>query len=151
MKLAEALILRADVKRRMDELKQRLAVTVRVQEGDSPSEDPAKLRAEYERLADQMLTLIRSINVSNMTVRLDDGQSIADALALRDILRLRQTLLRNTLGSAMPTERWGRNEIRYVVTIDIPTWRSDADELARELRELDTRIQAVNWTVDLIE
>ena len=151
MKLAEALILRADVKRRMEDVKQRLMASVRVQEGDLPSEEPIALRVEYDRLAGQMLDLIRAINITNMAVRLEGGQTIAEALAHRDVMRMRQTLLRNALGSALPSGRWGRNEIRYVVAIDVPAWRAIADELARELRELDTQIQAANWVAELIE
>ena len=40
MKLAEALILRADCQRHIEQLKQRLLRNVKVQEGDKPSEDP---------------------------------------------------------------------------------------------------------------
>jgi hypothetical protein len=41
MKLAEALILRADCQKRIAQLKSRLLVNAKVQEGDAPAGDPA--------------------------------------------------------------------------------------------------------------
>ena len=40
MRLAEALILRADYQRRLEQLKQRLIRNAKVQAGDAPNEDP---------------------------------------------------------------------------------------------------------------
>src|SRR5207237_1352535 len=42
MKLAEALILRADCQKRMAQLKGRLLVNAKVQEGDAPAETPQR-------------------------------------------------------------------------------------------------------------
>ena len=49
MKLAEALILRADYQKRLEQLKQRLVRNAKVQEGDSPAENPPTLIEELER------------------------------------------------------------------------------------------------------
>ena len=35
--------------------------------------------------------------------------------------------------------------------VDVPDLRRRTDAAARELRELDMKIQALNWSVDLIE
>ena len=51
MKLAEALQLRADLQKRMEQLASRLYDNATVQEGDAPAEDPAALLAEYEDCA----------------------------------------------------------------------------------------------------
>jgi hypothetical protein len=40
MKLAEALILRADIRKRIEQLRSRLAANIQVQEGSDPHEDP---------------------------------------------------------------------------------------------------------------
>ena len=47
MKIAEALALRADLQRRLEQLKQRLFNNARVQEGDQPAEPPDQLQAEF--------------------------------------------------------------------------------------------------------
>ena len=154
MKLAEALIERATIQTRMAELKQRMGNYARVQEGDLPAEQPDVLLAEYNRLAERLLHLIQRINATNVATPLDasdpGGMQIAEAIAVRDVLRMRFGTLQNTVNATF-NQRFGRNEIRYESTIDVPAWRAAADELAREQRELDTKIQGRNWTVDLLE
>lgn len=51
MKLAEALILRADAQKRLSELKKRLLDNAKVQEGDQPAEKPADLIQQMEELS----------------------------------------------------------------------------------------------------
>lgn len=43
MKLAEVLILRADCQKRIDQLRQRLLRSAKVQEGEQPPENPQQL------------------------------------------------------------------------------------------------------------
>lgn len=59
MKLAEALILRADYQKRIEQLKQRLLRNAKVQEGDDPAENPAALVEEVNRLAQELEVLIQ--------------------------------------------------------------------------------------------
>ena len=49
MKLAEALQERADLNRRIEQLRARLENNALVQEGESPAEDPSELLAELDR------------------------------------------------------------------------------------------------------
>lgn len=73
MKLAEALILRADCQKRIEQLKQRLIRNAKVQEGDQPAEEPEKLLEELERIAGDVLLLIRRINRTNAATELTWG------------------------------------------------------------------------------
>jgi hypothetical protein len=50
MKLAEALILRADCQKRFAQLKSRLLTNAKIQEGDKPAEKPRELIRELEAL-----------------------------------------------------------------------------------------------------
>ncbi len=50
MKLAEALILRADAQKRIQQLRERLNRSAKTQEGELPPEDPQELLAELERV-----------------------------------------------------------------------------------------------------
>ena len=52
MKLAEALIERADLQRHLAQLQARLLQNAQYQEGESPAEDPAALLEEYRRADD---------------------------------------------------------------------------------------------------
>ena len=47
--------------------------------------------------------------------------------------------------------RYGLAEIRTVATVDVAALRSQADELARERRELDAAIQELNWRTEIEE
>lgn len=44
MKLAEALIVRTDFQKRLEQVKHRLLLNAKFQEGESPSEDPKDLK-----------------------------------------------------------------------------------------------------------
>ncbi|WP_298058836.1 DIP1984 family protein, partial [uncultured Campylobacter sp.] len=58
MKLAEALILRVDIQKRIEQLKSRLADNAKVQEGEKPSEEPKALLAELDALTSELERLI---------------------------------------------------------------------------------------------
>ena len=149
MKLSEALILRKDIQSRLDELDNRLCACALTQEGEKPAEDPAALLAELESLTSQHCDLCARINLTNSRT-VTDGQSLTQMLARRDSLSRRQSILSNLLSSASqaPRRASGR-EIRILPTVDIPALRKRLDASAKELRELDMKIQQINWTVDL--
>ena len=153
MKLAEALIERANLQRRLDALKERMTASARVAEGDTPAEDAMALLAEYERVAAALLDYIRQINVTNLGAHLEPGVSLMDAIAQRDVLRKRQQAYLNLANAAMGAAQrmYGQAEVRYQRVVDVAALRRQADELAREARELDTRLQAANWSVEMGE
>jgi hypothetical protein len=152
MRLSEALVLRADSQKRIERLRARLALSCVVQEGEQPPENPADLLSELETLISQMETLIRQINETNTTATVASGATITSALARRDMLRLRYSILDSVATKAsQPVERYSRTEIRLVPTVDVAAIRRQLEDLAREAREIDTAIQAANWTTDLRE
>jgi hypothetical protein len=87
MKLAEALILRADSYKRIEQLRTRLKRNAKTQEGDAPAENPGELVSEFEAIARELEKLIQRINRTNSSTDLHKGVTIADALATRDLLR----------------------------------------------------------------
>ncbi len=152
MKLSEALALRADTQKRVMQLRERLRTSALVQEGETPPEDPRELLAELDRLLGQLTNLVGRINRTNLAARLPNGTSLTEALAARDTLALRASIL-ETLADAATNRvnRYSRTEIRMVPTVDIGAVRRQADAAARERRELDTAIQGVNWSTDLAD
>lgn len=151
MKLAEALIARADAQRRFEQLKQRLLQNARVQEGDQPAEEPSALLLEAERLAQRMQDLIQRINRTNAATAYDENMTLTDALAMRDVLRLRQEMYRNLAqAAAVKQDRYSRSEVKFKSTVDVGHIQERADELARAYRELDTRVQELNWQTELL-
>lgn len=150
MKLAEALSLRADLQQRIAQLKGRIKTASKVQEGDEPTEDVNSLLEELGRLLEQLETLIFRINLTNVQT-VDKGQSLTALMARRDVLTMRVKALREVLDYLTePTARYSRQEIKFVNTVDVPTLHRQTDEYARALRELDLRIQGLNWSVDLV-
>jgi len=152
MKLAEALIQRADMQKRLEELRQRMQANAKVQEGDQPSERPDDLLREFDRVADELTLLIQRINRTNTTTSLDDGQSVTDALAQRDNLARKQFAYRELAMAATITQtRFTRAELRFISTVDVAALQRRADETAQARRALDARIQELNWQIELIE
>jgi methyl-accepting chemotaxis protein len=151
MKVAEALALRADMQRRLEQLKQRLVKNARIQEGDKPEEDPVELQSELERLAQDLTLLIQRINWTNSTTRLGD-RTLADALAERDVLKIRYNAYRELAAAASTTQtRMTRSEVKFISTVSVAGIQRKADDLAKQYRELDTRIQETDWTTTLVE
>lgn len=151
MKLAEALILRAENQKRLEQLRNRILRNATVQEGDAPAENPEQLLAEYDKIVAELVQLIRRINLTNATAQLS-GRTVTEALAERDILKQKQALYRDLAQAAtIKHTAVTRSEIRFKSTVDVPTIQRQADAIAKTLRELETRIQENNWTIELIK
>ncbi|MBA2286622.1 MAG: DIP1984 family protein [Ktedonobacteraceae bacterium] len=152
MKLAEALVLRADIQKRLAQMRVRLQQSALVQEDEQPPENPVELLAELEQLLSQLGAMIARVNRTNLQTLLPDGATLTDALARRDVLDMRYSMISDLANTAANRiERYGRAEIRKISTVDVAALRRQLDEIARQRRELDTAIQATNWNVDLIE
>lgn len=150
MKLAEALILRADLQKRLAQLRQRLAANARVQEGEQPAEDPMVLLSELDTMSEELETLLYRINITNGIVS-DAGVCMTALLAKRDVLRIRIETLREFVQQAAATVMRGtRTEVVIRSTVSVAEQQKKLDALSKELRDLEMRIQSLNWTSDLI-
>lgn len=155
MKLAEALTARADLQRRIEQLRARITSNARFQEGEEPAEDAAALIIEADAALLQLRDLIRRINATNTRLDLGADGTMTDALASRDILRLQHSVLTDAAAAASGSGdqylRQMRSELRQISALPVGELRARADRVAQELRELDNRIQQANWTHDLEE
>ena len=152
MKLAEALLLRADYQKRMSKLRFRLVRSAQVQEGDKPAQDPKELLAELEQVATDLERLIQNINRTNSVSELGESGTLTDALATPDLLRPKQDIYSELASHATETPgRVSRSEIKFQSTVDVAAIQKQADDLAVAHRELDTRIQEANWHLELKE
>lgn len=151
MKLAEALHLRSDLQKRIAQLGDRLNANAKVQEGDDPAEDPVVLLSELENGTAELACLIAAINLTNSRTVVD-GKTLTERIAEKDALALRISLLRNFIAQASSkVDRYSNKEIRIRSTVDVREQQKKLDVLSKELRELDVKIQGLNWTTDLIE
>ena len=149
MKLAQALSIRADLQRRINQLRTRLKDSSKVQEGDLPAEQLTDLFQELDACLVQWEDMVFRINQTNIKT-LYEGKSITRMIARKDRLAQRVAINQELLKHVMETERYGRNEIRYVRQVDVTALRKETDCFAKELRELDLKLQELNWAVDLL-
>ncbi len=137
MKLAEALLLRADRNRTLEQLTQRIQVSARYQEGEKPPEDARDLVAAASAVLDELETLIRDINRTNSGTVMADNRTVTDALAERDVLRLRYSMLKASAeaASGAPQQtgfiRSTRSELKYMRALDVKGLRQQASDVAR--------------------
>ena len=151
MKLAEALSMRADLQKRVAQLKERIKDSAKIQEGDEPCDNVDDLRKEMDEALVRLEDLIYRINLTNVQ-SVQNGVSITRLIAKRDALSMRVKALQDIVNFVSSNDtRFGRNELKYVRTVDVNELRREADSFAKQYRELDLRIQGLNWMVDLVE
>ena len=152
MKLAEALLLRADIQKKLASLRERINRNTVVQEGEHPAEDPNALLEQAMALTDQLKTLVFRINQANLSGETATGRSVTDVLAERESLIQKHAIIQAAATSAAkPPERYGVKEIRWVKTVDVASLQGQADELAKAIRLINGEIQAANWQIDIAE
>lgn len=150
MKLAEALNLRADIAKRINQLNGRLQLNALVQDGDEPAENPAVLLNELDELVSQQEELIARINLTNAKT-VSDGQTLTELIAHKDTLRVRIDVMRAFLSEASKKASRGmRSEIRILSTVNVSELRKQVDALEKDFRETDVKIQTLNWNTELI-
>ena len=155
MKLAEALIERKGLQKKIERLSERLVNNAKTQEGEVPSENPLELIKEINGTNEVLTTLIIGINKTNALVYLNPAQvpmmTLADALARRDgIAKKRIVLAKFAEAATEPVRAYGRLEVKYVRTMNIPDIQKQIDALAAEYNSLDAKIQGKNWEIDLV-
>lgn len=150
MKLAEALIMRADLQKRLEQLRDRLTANALVQEGEVPAENPEVLLEELSRCSQELENLIARINLTNASTR-KEGKTLTELLAKREVLSQQVSILRSFLDAASRmVVRGSRSEVKIHSTVEVAALRQKLDQLSQQLRILDTTIQSSNWLTDLM-
>jgi hypothetical protein len=150
MKLAEGLLLRADLQKKVASLKERIVANAVVQEGDKPHEDPDTLLKEAFGALAELEKLIANINVANLTTKLPDGRTLTQAIARRDTLAQEHSLLQAAIaGCRKEPDRYGVREIKWVSVLEVSKLQKQSDDLAKTIRELNALIQQTNWEAEL--
>lgn len=152
MKLAEALQERADLNRAIEQLHSRLDNNTLVQEGETPAESPSDLKHELDSSLERLAYLIARINITNCQTECDG--SVADRADRRKRTRLliKISAYRDIVSTASQLAYRARStEIKIKPTISVVDWQNEVDRMSKELRLLDNRLQACNWTTELIE
>ena len=151
MKLAEALQERADLNRKIDELRRRLGNCILVQEGEEPAEDPKALLAELDQAIARLDALMAQINLTNCKTKVG-GQTLTELIARKDAILLKLSAYRDLVYTAgQSTSRARGTEIRVRAVLKAYELQAAVDRMAKELRELDNLLQETNWKTKLIE
>ena len=149
MKLAEALNIRADLKKKILQLKERLLRNSKVQEGEEPSENPEALLVELNSGLAELEILIKKINKTNSST-FYGNKTITDLIAERDVLALNLSIKREFLKEASEKiNRYSNTEVKILSTVNIAEKQKEIDKLSKILRETDMKIQELNWTTEL--
>ena len=150
MKLAEALSIRKDLQKRIQQLEQRIKSNVKVQEGDEPLEDPNELMKELHSCLVQLEELIARINLTNIKTKNAEGLSITQLIAKKDTLTTRIGILRNIYSEATNiVNRYSSSELRIECVIDAKQLSKQIDDYSGRLRKLDIEIQSLNFLTEL--
>ncbi len=148
MKLAEALQERADLNRRLEQLRVRLCNNATVQEGEKPAEDPAKLLLELEQDLNRLAFLTAQINLVNSRTLVEE-RSLTEWIAHRDMLKQRIDALREiTQAASRLAGRATRSEIKILPTVEVPQLQQKLDEACAQMRKTDNLIQQANWLTE---
>lgn len=152
MKLAQALLLRSDMQKKLVSLRERIARNAVVQLGDEPHEDPQKLLEEAFAVLKELELLAVRINKTNLGSALPDGRSLTEAIAHRDTLAAQHSLIQfaNSRSQKEP-DRYSMAEIKWVATLKVASLQKQSDDLAKKIRELNAIIQETNWKAELEE
>jgi hypothetical protein len=150
MKLAEALMLRADQKKKIASLRERVAANAVVQEGETPHEDPTELMKEAVAVLDEFESLVIKINAANIAAKLPDNRTLAQLIARRDTLTQQHSLLQVAVQSTRKEpDRYSMKEIKWIATVPVGKLQKQSDDLSRQIRELNGLIQEANWQIDI--
>ena len=148
MKLAEALLLRADLMKKIEHLQNRITPVLIVSDDKLPQEDPDKLMAQLRKAIQDLETLIIRINKTNNETYIEGEGFLMEALAKRDSLKILSEKLRYIRYAAQINNSGDKNLKK---TIDIKNLQIEMDQTGRAFREIDSKIQEINWLTELID
>lgn len=150
MKLAEALQIKKDLDIKLQNLNNRLSNNARIQEGQTSAENPKDLFLELDNIIKMIEEYVSRINLTNSTT-LVDGEELSKLLSRRDAMKKKINSYDVFINEASQiADRYSKTEILVLPSYPVNELQKKRDQLAKEYRELDLKIQEKNWTTDLI-
>jgi len=149
MKIAEGLLLRADLTKKIEHLVNRIRPILIVSDDKAPQEDPLRLLAQLRKANQDLKSIVIKINRTNNETYIEDNVTVMEALAKRDSLKLLSEKLRNIRQGAQIDNR--SSYARQRATVDIKALQIEIDQTARAFREIDSKVQEINWLTELKE
>lgn len=149
MKLAEALLEYRALKEHITFLSDYLCQNLTYKEGSQPQDNLDDLFKDLKTSLSRQEKLITMINLRNCITRVDN-RTLTEMMAYRDALmseiKIKQNILKNSSQHSLNTNG---SSIKILSNLDSGKLRKEIDTLAKELRELNTKIQFTNWSTEL--
>ncbi|MBR2793734.1 MAG: DIP1984 family protein [Solobacterium sp.] len=157
MKLAEALQERADLNNRIAQLRVRISNNALVQEGEKTPENPDDLIRQLNTALQQLTNLITRINLTNSVTMVNESsltgektKSLTELIAERDMLKVKLEVFRDIVNTASATVYRARGtEIKVLPAINVQKIQKEVDQISKQLRLVDNKIQETNWLTEL--
>ncbi|MDO5580605.1 MAG: DIP1984 family protein [Planctomycetia bacterium] len=144
MKVAEALILKSDLRKRIEQIRDRLVKNAKVQEGDAPGEKPEDLLMELDRLLTDYESLIRRITAANQTAAAGSG-TLADLIVQKKLLTIKQNYYEKmSIRAGYEKSLFGGWKQSSPAKL-----YAELERIKEEVHKLDTAIQQLNWQIEL--
>lgn len=150
MKLAEALLLRSDYQRDIYELKTKIIHCSKIQEGEEALVNPDELLSKLDDVFNKLELITKRINYTNSHIAIN-GETLVNLILTRDHIKMKRKILATLLDEAtVKQDRYSQSEIKFITIIDVLDIQRQMDDLSKRFRELDTKIQQLNWNNDLM-
>ena len=150
MKLAELLKVRSGLQDKADDLTKRIHANVKRVDGDTPPESPDALLAELDTTYGELEAVVRRINSINST-QPQEGESLGTLLLRREMTGKRLHIRKQAAEAASRQDGYREAEELYRRHVDVGKLYQEAEQLAKQYRELDNRIQELNWAITVAD
>ena len=112
--------------------------------------NPDDLLSKLDEVFNKLELITKRINYTNSQIIIN-GQTLVDLILTRDAIKMKRKILTTLLDEAtIKQDRYSQSEIKFVTIIDVLNIQRQIDDLSKRFRELDTQIQQLNWTHDLM-
>ena len=149
--LAEAMLNRDDCQKWIESLTQRLLRNAQAPEGENPLEDPQTLLAEIDATLETLSDLNHRINLTHAQTLVEEDLTLLDAIGERKLLARKIAIYESLADKASycpPRDR--QSDLRSVSTVNLSYLHRQIEQLARDYRNLDTKIQQASWKTELL-
>jgi len=153
MLLAEALLRKAVLKKEIEALEQRMGESARVPHDEEPVDDYLVLLGSYREKECELLDMSLRILATNISTVLREGETISQAIIRRDSLKRAVSMYNKLLSAATGSGSRGlfsSRDVKYKRVVDMEKVRADMDNAAMQYRELDVKLQQLNWNTELL-
>jgi len=153
MLLAEALLRKAILKKELEALEQRMVESARVPHDEEPADDYLVLLCSYREKEGELLEMSLRILATNISTAFRAGETISQAIIRRDSLKRVVSMYNKLLSAASGSGSRGlfnSRDVKYKRVVDMEKVRADMDNAAMQYRDLDVKLQQLNWNTELL-